>query len=97
MNRETTTASKRFVSHRLVSRAIGLQLSDDNGKLKEIESLLLEALKASPDNIEALEEIAHFYDAVMADSEKAAYYANFCRISAAKLIREMDEILAANQ
>jgi len=73
-----------------------LQLLEDRGNLAEIEGYLQRALDLSPDNIEALEEAAHFYDVVIPDSQRAAYFASRCRERAAALVTEMDGILATS-
>jgi hypothetical protein len=94
MHPEANISSPWLDSHRLLERAMKLQLSEDGGNLAEVESCLQQALDLSPDNIEALEETAHFYHAVMPDSQKAAHCANRCREKAAALVAEMDGILA---
>jgi hypothetical protein len=70
-----------------------LQLATDNGPLAEVDLLLKRALELNPEGIEALEEAAHFYDAVMDNDENAVKYAALCREKAAALVRSMDEIL----
>ena len=58
--------------------------------LNEIE----QALHLWENSLDALEEAAHFYDAVMDDSANAVKYATMCRARAVVLIASMDEILA---
>lgn len=61
----------------LVSRGVVIQLLDhrEGPALKEAERSLLRALEVSPDNVNAIEELAHYYDAVADDSEKAKHFA----------------------
>lgn len=72
---------------------MSLQLATDDGPLAEVELLLKRALELFPESIEALEETAHFYDAVIDDDENAVKYATLCRAKAVALLRSMDEIL----
>ncbi len=81
-------------STRLTRQAIALLLSDSDGFLEEVESLLRRALELWEDNIDALEEVAHFYDSVMDDAGNAVHYATLCRAKAAALVTAMDEILS---
>jgi Tfp pilus assembly protein PilF len=69
-----------------------LQLSDD-GDLSEIENCLKKALSLDPTSIEALEEAAHFYDAVVPNAQKARKFAARCRDKAVKVAAEMDNII----
>jgi hypothetical protein len=69
------------------------QLAGDGGTLADVDELLRRALELWEDNLEALGEAAHFYDAVMDDSRKAVHYARLCRLQAAALVKAMDEIL----
>jgi hypothetical protein len=66
------------------------------GELTDVEGCLVKALELWGDNIEALEEIAHFYDAVISDSAKAKHYAGLCRAKALELAKAMDDILKDN-
>ena len=88
------TIGDRLEGTRLVGQAMSLQLSSDNGPLSEVEALLLRALELWPDNLDALEEAAHFYDAVMDNDQEAVHYARCCRTRAAALVVKMDEVLA---
>jgi hypothetical protein len=72
---------------------MSLQLATADGSLAEAEELLRRALGLWPGNIDALEEIAHFYDAVLDDHANAVKYAAQCRARAAALVASMDEIL----
>jgi hypothetical protein len=76
-----------------VDRAIRLQLAEDDGPLSEVEDCLLKALKLDSQNIDALQETAHFYDAVAPNMKKAKKYALACRKRAALLIHEMDTLI----
>jgi hypothetical protein len=84
--------------YHLVKRAIAIQVQDDEPiySLQDAEADLLGAHRRDPAHLEALEELAHFYDAVIPDSEKAKAYAQLCRDRAAKLVDDMDRILAAD-
>lgn len=83
----------RVESTRLVGQAMTLQLAKDDGPLREVESLLRRALELWDGSLDALEETAHFYDAVMDDDTNAVKYAALCRARAAALVASMDEIL----
>src|ERR1700687_5621958 len=85
-------SNNRIESFALVDRAMRLQLADD-GELSEVEECLTKALALNPENIDALQEAAHFYDAVMPNVRKAKKYALDCRGRAAKVASEMDGIL----
>ena len=82
----------RIKSCELVARAIELMLSED-GELAEVEAHLSKALDLWAENLDALEETAHFYDAVMPDSQKAKHYAALSRARALELTAAMDDIL----
>ena len=62
--------NRRIEAFSLVDQAIRLQL-EERGELSEVESCLTRALELDPHNIEALEEAAHFYDAVVPAPQKA--------------------------
>ena len=72
-----------------------LLLSDD-GELSEVEACLIKALELWGDNLEGLEETAHFYYAVVVDSAKAKHYAGLCRAKALELVEAMGDILKDN-
>ncbi|MGB6716247.1 MAG: hypothetical protein WBE47_04770, partial [Candidatus Acidiferrales bacterium] len=61
----------------LVSRGILIQLLDhgEGPPLEEAERSFLEALTFAPDNLDTLEELAHYYDSVAPNAEKAKFYA----------------------
>ena len=61
----------------LVTRGMLIQLLDhQNGPtLQEAEKSFLAALKLAPGSLDALEELAHYYDAVAPDATKAKFYA----------------------
>jgi hypothetical protein len=67
-------SNSRIEAFKLVDQAMRLQLTDD-GDLVEIEECLKKALKLNPDSIEALQEAAHFYDAVVPNANRARKYA----------------------
>jgi Tfp pilus assembly protein PilF len=89
-----TTLDHRTAAFSLVQRAMRIQLGNDDGELADAESCLLKALELDPNSIEALQEAAHFYDAVMPDAARVRDYASKCRDQATKVVAEMDEILA---
>jgi hypothetical protein len=72
---------------------IQMQDETDGPSLQEAESSLLKAHELDPTLLDAIEELAHFYDAVNPDRQKAAHYATLCRDAAAKLVRDMEDIL----
>jgi hypothetical protein len=55
---------------------------------------LLRATELDPSSIEALQEAAHFYDAVQPDAARARDYAFRCRQQLSAVDAEMDGILA---
>jgi len=61
----------------LVTRGILIQLLDHkNGPpLSEAEQNFLTALSLAPGNLDAMEELAHYYDAVAPNPDKAKFYA----------------------
>ena len=82
-----------------VTRARLLRLDDgptgdetDYG-LDEAEKFILKALDLDPDHPEALEEAAHFYDAVVPDRNRAVMYAERCLQLAAKVVDDMKAII----
>jgi hypothetical protein len=68
-----------------------------NRELGEVEACLVKALELWGDNLEALEETAHFYDAVVDDSAKAMHYAGLCRAKAVELVEAMSDIFRDNE
>jgi len=58
-----------------ILKGVLILLSDTNDfTLSDVEKNFLKALKLDPENINALEELYHFYDAVMDDEVKARKY-----------------------
>jgi hypothetical protein len=86
-------SNSRIEAFKLVDQAMRLQLTDD-GDLVEIEECLKKALKLNPDSIEALQEAAHFYDAVVPNANRARKYAASCLEKVAQVAAEMKGILA---
>ena len=86
-------SNSRIEAFKLVDEAIRLQLTDD-GDLVEIEECLKKALKLNPDSIEALQEAAHFYDAVVPNSNKARKYAARCLAKVDEAATKMKGILS---
>jgi hypothetical protein len=87
------TPEDRIAAFALVQEAIKLQLSDDANELSEIEDRLVRALELDPSSIEALQEAAHFYDAVQSDASRARDYGFRCRERISAVVSEMDGIL----
>ena len=79
----------------LVSRGIVIQLLDhrEGPALREAERSLLRALEVSPDNLSAIEELAHYYDAVADDSGKAKHFAREYLSRVEPVIQEMRALL----
>ncbi len=93
-----TDWNNRVEAFALVDRAVRLQWADEHdGELSEIEECLVRALELDPENVGTLQEIAHFYDAVIPNPEKATRYAHQCRQQAMKIVSEMDSILADSE
>jgi hypothetical protein len=84
--------NNRIAAFELVDRAVRLQLSD-GGELSEVEDCLKKAVSLDPNSIEALQEAAHFYDAVVPNAQKARKFAARCRDEAVKVAAEMDSII----
>ncbi len=89
-------SNNRIEAFALTDRAIRLQLADD-AELSEVERCLSKALELDPENIDALQEAAHLYDAVIPDRDRARKYASLCRENALRVVAEMDNILSDNQ
>lgn len=85
--------NNRVEAFALADRAQRLQLAEDNGDLSEVEECLVRAIELDPDSLEALQEIAHLYDAVLPNPDKARGFARRCREQAMKIVSEMDGIL----
>ena len=79
----------------LVSRGVVIQLLDhrEGPALSEAERSFLRALEVSPDNVNAIEELAHYYDAVADDSEKAKHFAREYLSRVEPVIQEMRALL----
>ena len=80
---------------RLVATAVEIQLGvgTESGTLEDAERFLLRALELHPNSFDALEELAHFYDAVTPVPEKARAFAQVCREMALRLAADMDAII----
>ncbi|MFI5127324.1 MAG: hypothetical protein ACHQJX_10905 [Candidatus Acidiferrales bacterium] len=79
----------------LVSRGVVIQLLNHRKgpALSEAERSFLRALEVAPDNISAIEELAHYYDAVADDSEKAKLFAREYLNRVEPVIEEMRALL----
>jgi len=67
--------------------------ASERGDSTEAEKYLRQALELDPDNIDALRHAAGFYHFVLHDAAKARRYATLCRVQAAKVTAQMDDIL----
>jgi tetratricopeptide (TPR) repeat protein len=81
----------------LVLRGILTQLSDDpEVTIEEAQVSFERAIALAPDHPEAYEELAHFFDAVMPDREKAErlYRLALAKGAGASCREALDELLA---
>ena len=86
---------RRVEAYALICRAIDIQLSGKTEvPLQTAEDCLLRAIALNPQSLEALEELAHLYDAVLPNPPKAKSHALKCKERAEKIVLEMNEILA---
>lgn len=78
-----------------VTRARLLMLEDKplSGSLADVERCLLQALDLAPNNLEAIEEAAHFYDVMVPNRRKATRYAKRYLVLAGKTVSEMQVII----
>jgi|SRR5450432_251419 hypothetical protein len=79
-----------------VTRARLLMLEDDepfSGSLLDVERCILKALDLAPNNLEAIEEAAHYYDVVAPDRRKAVKHAKRYIGLAGKVVSDMRAIL----
>ena len=67
--------------------------ASERGDSTEAEKYLRQALELDPDNMDALRHAAGFYHFVLHDAAKARRYATLCRVQAAKVTAQMDDIL----
>ena len=83
--------------YHLVNRAIAIQLLDreDGPSLEDALRSLERAHELDPGHIEALQELAHFFDAVAPDETKATHFARLCLEQVQKVSDEMSEILTS--
>ncbi|HEV8423139.1 MAG TPA: hypothetical protein VGQ40_07325 [Chthoniobacterales bacterium] len=65
----------------------------ERGDSSEAEKYLREALELDPENMNALRHAAGFYHFVLRDRTRARHYATLCRVQAARVAAQMDEIL----
>lgn len=106
MKRDPETALKQIEEclrlapdcpYHLVKKAVAIQLLDrpDGPSLEEALESLERAYAIDPAHIEALQELAHFFDAVMPDEQQAARFARLCLSHAERIVVEMNEILGS--
>ncbi len=74
-----------------------IQLLDipDGPPLSEVEESYLKALEIEPENLESIESLAHYYDAVSTDVGKSKKYAALYLNKAGHTCAAMDAILRA--
>jgi hypothetical protein len=79
----------------LVLRAQLIQLDkDSDASLADAEKCLLRAIEVDPQYLPALEEMAHFYDAVEPDLKKAQAFARQYLEQSGRILEEMQRIVA---
>jgi hypothetical protein len=78
-----------------VTRARLLMLEDEplSGSLSDVERCILKALDLAPDNLDAIEEAAHYYDVVVPDRRKAVVYAKRYIGLSRKVVSDMQAII----
>ena len=89
---EVGLAKNPKCAHMLITKARLLMLGD-SATLAQVEDCILKALDLSPNNLEALEEAAHYYDVVAPDRRKAVRYAKRYIQLVGKTISEMRAII----
>ena len=79
----------------LVSRGVAIQVLDHQHgpPLSEAERSFLHAVELAQDNLSAIEELAHYYDAVAADPVRAKHFAREYISRVEPVIEEMRKIL----
>jgi hypothetical protein len=85
-------------AYHLVRRAgaIQLQNTDEGPSLEDAESALLLAHQLDDRYIEALCDLAHFYDIILPNPERAKHFASLCLAEAEQIRDEMNEVLRDN-
>ena len=85
--------------YHLVKRALAIQGVDreDGPSLKDARDALERAAALDPHHVEALQEIAHFYDAVMPDRELAVHYARMCLQVVNRIAAEMTALVQTDE
>ncbi len=93
---ELLLASNKSCPHLWNLRGDAIQLSEDlpGLELKDAELSYKTALELNPNDLETLESLAHFYDAVDDNPKEAKRFAQAYVILAAKSLKEMEKILA---
>ena len=78
-----------------VTRARLLMLEDEplSGSLADVEHCILKALDLAPNNLDAIEEAAHFYDVMVRNRRKAVRYAKQYIELADRAVSDMREII----
>jgi hypothetical protein len=75
------------------ARLIMVQPSTAGPSLSEAEMCLLRARELDSECLEAIEELAHFYDAVLPNKEKAAHFASIFIADVSPRLSRMKEIV----
>jgi hypothetical protein len=76
------------------ARLIQLSEIDREGGLEEAEKHLLQAHEINCEDLEVIEDLAHFYDVVMPNRDLAKSFSEMYLSRTAKTGREIQEILA---
>jgi len=79
-----------------ITRARLLMLEDEplSGSLREVERCIQKALELAPDDLDAIEEAAHFYDIIVPNRRKASTYAKRYIQLSSRVISDMRVIVA---
>jgi hypothetical protein len=64
-----------------------------SGTLSDVERCILKALDLAPANLEAIEEAAHYYDAIAPDRRRTVRYARLYIGHARKVVADMQSIV----
>jgi len=78
-----------------VTRARLLMLEDEplTGSLNDVERCIITALALAPENLEALEEAAHFYDIMAPNRRKAVMHAKRYIQLARRVVSDMQALI----
>lgn len=82
--------------HATKARLIMLHSEGCQYSLEDAGKCLLSAQEINPNDLEVIEELAHFYDIVMPDSKLASHYATLLLEKIGAMSKDMAEILDDN-